>query len=797
MDKREARVLPQPPSHGTVGLNSPLENETLSLERASELVRSEDVAGAEHALRVLEKSGIQGVSGHRLDVLRAELFLLKREYGNLSDFLRMRETKSLSPSQRIELDIIGAHGEALVGEATKAFRQIARVLRSTNKFEGPRARSSWVAGVSCYRSGHYKWARHFFEASLSFYRLSSDHISIANLLVNLSLIDKSEGKIAVALSRLDEAFSILPKVGHVTLRTRMLINRSICFLKIGRTHKARASLMQAKALAKQRDGASFTTSICNNLGHIFHMQGNLQRATEFHLAALKESSLEGSPRKQCLALEFLGEVATEVGALEDADQYLTRAFTLARVLAPQGDLMMEVLRRQGELQAKRGTASKALATLRKALSISKSRKEIREHLLTRRAILLLTAAGDERSAEEAQSILAELQSIGDRFEYGRTVCLLMETGKFHRSPWIERSKTTAVHYLESIDCAHLADRLARSTGHAKKLDLPSSDDDDEPQIDSKSPRYRRCLETIDVTSRGTGPVLILGDTGTGKELFAKQVHAASPRRNQRLVAINCAALPENLVESELFGHAKGTFTGAHRDKEGLIEAANKGSLFLDEIGDLPLSTQVKLLRFLDSGEFRRVGDTRTRQSDVRVIAATNRDIEKQVMHGDFRRDLYFRLSVFRISIPPLRFRREDILSLTRQFLPAKGGPSEFELSEDLREWLAAYPWPGNVRELRNMCEYLEAKAWGKAVITMDDLPQHLLNSPDTKPEDALPSSLARERLDLERNQIILALNQTQGHIQEAAQLLGMGRNTVTRRMAFFGLSTRNILTRKP
>jgi transcriptional regulator with PAS, ATPase and Fis domain len=281
-------------------------------------------------------------------------------------------------------------------------------------------------------------------------------------------------------------------------------------------------------------------------------------------------------------------------------------------------------------------------------------------------------------------------------------------------------------------------------------------------------------------------VLILGETGTGKELMAQRVHRSTrSTRGGPLIAVNCAALPGTLVESELFGHARGTFTGAHRDKKGLIEAAHGGSLFLDEVGDLPLQTQVKLLRFLDSGEYRRVGETRTRSACVRVIAATNKDTSKQVRDGLFRQDLYFRLCVFEIHIPPLRLRKEDILPLARDFLQDATNPTRATIDPDLAQWLLRYEWPGNIRELRNLCEYFKAKAWGRDHITIHDIPEHIDRSLSQSSMGPRMTSLEQQRIELERHQIKRALQATGGHIQRAAMLLGMGRNTVTRKIALY------------
>jgi anaerobic nitric oxide reductase transcription regulator len=232
-----------------------------------------------------------------------------------------------------------------------------------------------------------------------------------------------------------------------------------------------------------------------------------------------------------------------------------------------------------------------------------------------------------------------------------------------------------------------------------------------------SPASRRLREEIALVSASDLGVLITGETGVGKELVARHVHSASPRRDEALIHVNCAALPESIAESELFGHVAGAFTGAQRDRAGKFEVADGGSLFLDEIGELPLVLQPKLLRALQQGEIQRVGSDRAHRVDVRVIAATNRDLPREVERGRFRADLYHRLAVFPLRVPPLRERREDIPILATHFVDAarrRLGLGRLRLSDEARERLVAASWPGNVRELENVLSRAVLRAaWGR------------------------------------------------------------------------------------
>ncbi|HXV22258.1 MAG TPA: sigma-54 dependent transcriptional regulator [Desulfuromonadales bacterium] len=284
-------------------------------------------------------------------------------------------------------------------------------------------------------------------------------------------------------------------------------------------------------------------------------------------------------------------------------------------------------------------------------------------------------------------------------------------------------------------------------------------------------------------------VLILGESGTGKELIAAAIHYASPRKNNRFLALNCAALTETLLESQLFGHVKGAFTGAVQAQKGLLEEAHEGTLFLDEIGDLSPVLQAKLLRVLQEGEFIPVGSTRTRQVDVRFLAATNKDLEAEVAAGRFREDLFYRLNVIALHLPPLRERPEDIEPLALHFLgnlarklrrPLKG------LAPDALAAMQAYRWPGNVRELENVIERCAILARGETIIAAL-LPFRRIDGPPGTPGTASAPPALNLR-EAERGQVLRALQETAWNKSRAAQLLGVTRKTLDRKIKDFHLA---------
>ena len=292
---------------------------------------------------------------------------------------------------------------------------------------------------------------------------------------------------------------------------------------------------------------------------------------------------------------------------------------------------------------------------------------------------------------------------------------------------------------------------------------------------------------------GLVTILILGETGTGKEVIARHIHHRSPRPDRPFVQVNCTAIPETLFESELFGHEKGSFTDAKETRKGLLEMAGEGTLFLDEIGDMPMTTQSKLLVAIESGRFRRIGGTAERTADVRIIAATNSDLERKVQEGTFRADLYYRLKVFTVDLPPLRDRGEDLFLLTdyflRQFCQKFHKPVP-ELTPETRRVMARYPWPGNVRELANVLQR------AALVFESDTMEPSLLGLGAA--ETAEPSEGTADRLfDFDREDCTLpamekrllqaALDHTEGNVSEAARLLGLTRGGFRHRMGKLGM----------
>ena len=304
----------------------------------------------------------------------------------------------------------------------------------------------------------------------------------------------------------------------------------------------------------------------------------------------------------------------------------------------------------------------------------------------------------------------------------------------------------------------------------------------------KSPAMKRLFQTLETVSATSSTILITGETGTGKEVVARAIHHNGPRRSQRFVALNCAAIPESLLEAELFGHVRGAFTGAVSNREGRFEQAHRGTLFLDEVGTTSAALQVKLLRALQEREFERVGDSRTVKVDVRVVAATNSDLARMVSDGSFREDLFYRLNVISVELPPLRDRRDDIPLLVHHFIEKlRGDRAAPAVSQEAMRRLMAFAWPGNVRQLENAIERAMAFGAPQGLIDVEHLPAEVAGSADVAQPTMV--SLPEEGLDLpdfllgiERALIERALTRAKGNNSQAAKLLRLKRTTLVERL---------------
>lgn len=425
----------------------------------------------------------------------------------------------------------------------------------------------------------------------------------------------------------------------------------------------------------------------------------------------------------------------------------------------------------------------------------KSQREILEMILSSEGYNVTTASSGEAALKIAKEhrfdlALTDLKMTGmDGIELlqrllvlDSSIIVILLTAHGSIDSAKDALRRGAFDYLEKpYDREAMLEAVRRALSKLEALDS---------EIISDSPEMESVKKMILKVARSNSTVLIRGESGTGKELIARAIHTQSPRATEMFQAVNCAAINENLLESELFGHEKGSFTGAHAEKKGLFEVADRGTLFLDEIAELDIAMQAKLLRALQEREIRRVGGTRPIKIDVRVVAATNRDLRAMVADGRFRDDLYYRINVLSIDVPPLRERRTDIPVLINYFLKKHTRNTSRlirGLTPEARTVMLDYAWPGNVRQLESAIERAILLAEGD-LITVDDLPLEVRQEARPASEGAFklpPEGISFE--DFERNLLIQAMERTDYNITKAAKLLGLTFRTLQYRLEKFGI----------
>jgi len=374
---------------------------------------------------------------------------------------------------------------------------------------------------------------------------------------------------------------------------------------------------------------------------------------------------------------------------------------------------------------------------------------------------------------------------------------IIMTGQGTIQTAVEAMKTGAFDYilkpfriqniLPIIDRAMQVRRLRVENVRLREIVKELTFESPRYHIVGSSPSIRKIRQVIEKVAGTDATVLVRGPSGTGKELVARALHGNSSRRENPLVTVNCATLQESLLESELFGHERGSFTGADKAKPGLFEVAEGGTLFIDEVAEMTPSLQAKLLRVLEDGHYRRVGSTQERNADVRVVAATNKPLEEEVKAGRFREDLYFRLNVITITLPALKDRREDIPELVDHLLGTRQvGKTPFTVDQDTMRVFYGYDWPGNIRELANVLE--RAQILGEEqTITLDDLPENLLQTTKSTAGVAAPVVSPDDLGGIERNHVATVLQRHQGNKVHASKALGISRRTLYRLIEKYGL----------
>ncbi len=411
---------------------------------------------------------------------------------------------------------------------------------------------------------------------------------------------------------------------------------------------------------------------------------------------------------------------------------------------------------------------------------------------------LLSLLADRDGFEVGSPFILYDSSLDERFSstgaYSIMVTPLGSRERIDGYLYVDRQRGKEPFLEKELDLFYLlSERVAKAIAEQRQRELERQLAvlKKESDILTRSPEMLKVLEMLKLVQDSEAPVLLMGETGTGKDFLARKIHQGSARRDADFIEVHCGAIPKELAESELFGHERGAFTGAVSRKLGRVELAEGGTLFLNEVGELPESTQVKLLRFLDSNEFERVGGNKTLKVDTRIIAATNRDLKTAMERGTFRRDLYYRLNVFCIELPPLRARKEDILLLAHHFMKLYGDKYEKEvqgIAPQILRALMEYDWPGNIRELENAIETMVIATRDGEEIGAEFLPKQIMET-GPKGNDIQSSPRVKQTLkEMEKRLIRETLRRTNGSKYEASKLLGIGKSTLYRKVKEYGLN---------
>jgi len=680
-----------------------------------------------------------------------------------------------------------------------------------------------VEGACWFYRNELRAAEEALEAALGIAIHCADARARARVLLMLGLISQGKGLPEAAVEYLDRAKEIAFAAGDAYGEAAASLNMGIVLYRRGRFTEAERVVARARSVFARIE---WHIGVCRSdlaLGNIAKGRRSFAEAMRAYRSAGDLADGRGFGRESALALEFMGEIHFERGRYGRAEECYARGLELARTIAPHGDVEMEIQRRLGELALERGASADALGHLRLGLRLAQRLGDRLEKgaVLRCMAKAAFRAGALERGASLARKAIETLDGAGCDLELGKTRLTLAEllleragsaagrTRDDHAPSMIDEAWKNAVeagHILGAIDSEdwrRAAERCIDAVAAVRKPAAPparatragaagvtlrhSADAVLHGGFIAVSPQMMRLWEQIQFASRFMRPVLITGETGTGKELVARIIHALGERAGRGFVPVNCAAIPDHLFESEFFGHRRGCFTGALTDRRGLFEEAHGGTLFLDEIGELTTLQQVKLLRALQEGRVRRVGENVERPVDVRIISATNQNLEEKLGQAALREDFLYRINAEHIHVPPIRERREDILPLVSFFLCSggAGGDAGIAIEPSALACLERYPWPGNVREMFAVLDRVRHMSGGGAV-KVDMLPEKIREAGGLSASRS-PACAAAGGFNHE-SELRSALQLCGGNKSAAAKRLGISRGTLYKEMRRLGLA---------
>lgn len=747
---------------------------------------------------------------------------IQRVEGDSSIALSPGERGSIFYLSSLCLYSLGRYKEALV-KAKLAYETVKET--SENKKV---AQIQDVLGRIHLSLGDLRNAELYLRDAISTYRRignQAEMVKSYNLIARICFVRCDFEK---SIEFLNEAKELSEKVGDLKTNARIYGNLGRIYILLGEWKKAEKNLKISLSFNQRNEDE---LSLCRDLlsfGFTACLKRDFQGSKKFLSEALELAQKNNFLRELAIYYEYAGQLAHSEGNQRTSNAYFLKAIEIGQQAAPEGDINNQTYRLLAELQVAQKEFDQALISCQKSLEVSKALGEKIEGGAVYKIMGQIYSAKEEKgkSREYFEKSISLLQQIGARYELAKT--------------FLEAGRSTSFDYYKRLGFLSNAESLFRdlnSRYHQGQVNLAITDLLVEEKEYGKAQVFLTEAETIfkqskeqkkefhqvnslrrsieealfqsNIIARSNGKVtfdnlvtqnteireiveklkqikdydisiLLEGETGTGKDLIAKAIHYSSARKDKRFVAINCAALPESLLENELFGHKRGAYTGADKDQPGLFEEAEGGTLYLDQVEEIPTSVQVKLLRAIEEKEFNRLGETKPRKINARIISSSIDDLREAVRNGKFRQDLYFRLNTFNIKIPPLRERKEDIPLLVRHFLKEYGIEEnrikEFERNGIIRRFLE-YNWPGNVRELENEIKRIVvlAQAGGK------DPSGFLSERLDRSKFDQIVTdegTLFHQVSEFEKEKIIEALRQSRWIKLRAARLLGIPEATI-------------------
>jgi len=683
------------------------------------------------------------------------------------------------------------------------------------------AQTQYLLGLIYIAIGNLKAAEMEVRDALTGFRRSDNFKEAVYCLSRLSQIEFIKGNYSRSIEYIHDAIGYAEKGMEPDKRAFLYGNLGVRLLMIGNWKEAEKNLLMNTELNQCAENELDLCRGLLSLGYIYFLKREFIKAKNSYEESLKLIQRHNCVRELAIYHEYSGELAFVQGDYQVALEHYTKAIEIGEKIAPNSGIISQTCRLLAELQVAEKEYDQALSSCQRALEVSISLGERVEEAACYRILGQIYAVrGDGKSAQENfNKSFRILEEIKAKYELAKTY---LEAGKsscfdqYERLKFLGRAEDIfkeleSKYHLGSVNLALSslffengeyekselflkdAERVFRELKEEKDLDLVQEFRKKLSKFTGRleMPDSERAYTFSDIITQNKGmldilekakqikdtnmTVLIEGETGTGKDLLAKCIHYESRRKDKKFVVVNCPAIPHELLESELFGYKKGAFTGGSYDKKGLLEESDGGTLFLNEIGDLPWLIQAKLLGVIENKELTRLGETKTRKVNFRIIAASNRDLEEEVRANRFRDDLYYRLKVISFVLPPLKERKEDISLLINHFATLYSDNGNVELGNEILEAFIHYTWPGNVRELENEVRRLAA------------FPEVGMNKV-LKGLDHQSPRLDVKMQEFEKKEILDALRRYNGNRKEAAELLGISEPTLCRKIRFYNIT---------